>query len=113
MLALCYHRHIMHVSALPPELKAKRRKHQIRAYKRTHIANLLELQELILSKAKADDLAARDLSSLALAWERLEERLRVLRGRPLPGSLKPEPRPAKAKQAAWAPPTEVIEPPAA
>jgi len=33
------------------------------------------------------------LSQAARAWESCVERARILRGRPLPGSLKPEPKP--------------------
>jgi hypothetical protein len=106
----------MHAPKVPPDLIATRRRRQRNGYKRTHVANLLQLQELILSKAQADDLAARDLSSLALAWERLEERLRVLRGRPLPGSLKPEPAAKRGRgRAGWTAPVETsspVEPPA-
>lgn len=34
-------------------------------------------------------LPPKDCASAALAWERLEERKRILRGRPMPGSLRP------------------------
>lgn len=34
---------------------------------------------------------------IALAWEKIEDRKRILKMRPLPGSLKPEPK-GKAKR---------------
>ena len=39
-------------------------------------------------------LALRDLNAV---WDSASERLRILRGRPLPGSLKPEKKRSKAK----------------
>ncbi|MBI4664441.1 MAG: hypothetical protein HY735_37085 [Verrucomicrobia bacterium] len=52
-----------------------------------------DLQDLLFSAANDKACSKADLSRLACAWERLEERKRILRGRPLPGSLKPEKKP--------------------
>jgi len=41
------------------------------------------------------------LAQLARAWDILEERKRILRGRPLPGSLKPEKPKSKQKINPW------------
>ena len=50
---------------------------------------LFEMQS-VLHKATVDDSTpAKDKAACARAWETLEERKRILRGRPLPGSLKP------------------------
>lgn len=50
------------------------------------------------------DASYADKAKAALAWERLEERKRILRNRPLPGSLKPQPKDKQRKTA------HVIEP---
>src|SRR5512142_905444 len=47
------------------------------------------LQNLILSRAAEEDIKPSDLAALARAWEVLEERKRILRGVPLPGSFQP------------------------
>jgi len=46
------------------------------------------------------------LSRLAIAWNAIAEQARILRGRPLPGSLKPERIKANRKHALFAMPTE-------
>jgi hypothetical protein len=40
---------------------------------------------------------AQALRNLTLVWETASERIRILRGRPLPGSLRPERKPSKRK----------------
>jgi hypothetical protein len=54
-----------------------------------------DLQDLIFAAANNAECSRVDLARLSCAWERLEERKRVLRGRPLPGTLKPEKRKPK------------------
>ena len=46
-----------------------------------------------------DRIKPSDLAQLARAWNVLEDRKRILKGRPLPGSLKPVP--AKPKRVRW------------
>ena len=53
------------------------------------ITVLLEFQRLLHKAAKDQECSRADLGRLALAWERLEERRRILKGKPLPGALKP------------------------
>lgn len=48
-----------------------------------------DLQDLLLKAANDTQCSKGDLAKLAGAWEKLEGRKRILRGRPLPGSLKP------------------------
>jgi hypothetical protein len=62
----------------------------MRPGKRTSLRCLLELQRNVLSAATKEGVKPRELAQLAGAWVRLEERKRILRNRPLPGSLKPE-----------------------
>ena len=57
----------------------------------------LALQSVMLACVNDPDASYADKAKAALAWERLEERKRILRNRPLPGSLKPEPRQTKRK----------------
>jgi hypothetical protein len=49
-----------------------------------------DLQDVLFSAANQVECSRSDLARLSLAWERLEERKRILRGRPLPGSYRPE-----------------------
>lgn len=58
------------------------------------------LQDLIFSAANDPKCEKIDLSRLALAWERLEERKRVLRRVPLPGALRPDAPQSKRKRSA-------------
>ena len=58
---------------------------------------LLELQRVLETAIKSPKCPVNQLSRLTLAWEVLEERKRILRGRPLPGVLKPELRKLKPK----------------
>ena len=63
----------------------------MRPGKRTALRHLLELQRCVFSAATKEGVEPRDLAQLSRAWEVLEERKRILKGRPLPGSLKPKP----------------------
>ena len=58
------------------------------------------LQDLLFGAAHDPGCSKPDLAKLSLAWERLEERKRVLRGRPLPGSLRPK-TVVKPQQRLW------------
>jgi hypothetical protein len=51
---------------------------------------VVELQNLVFEAAKKEGSEGKNLSSLARAWCDLEERRRILKGRPLPGSYRPE-----------------------
>jgi hypothetical protein len=62
----------------------------MRPGKRTALRHLLELQRCVFAAATKEGVEARDLAQLARAWDCLEDRKRILRNRPLPGSLKPE-----------------------
>lgn len=56
----------------------------------------IDLQMLIVSKMKAPEATAKDVAACACAWDRLEHRKRILRGKPEPGSYRPEvPRPKR------------------
>lgn len=50
---------------------------------------LIALQQLCFKQAGKRKNTARDLYYLCSAWDRLEERRRILRGIPLPGSCSP------------------------
>lgn len=49
------------------------------------------LQRAMASIALDGTVNAGLRAKAALAWERLEERKRILKGKPLPGSMRPEP----------------------
>lgn len=65
--------------------------------KKRSLRQAVELQTLVYQRAKDRDLKANDLASLARAWDILEERMRILKGQPLPGSMKPVAKPQKQR----------------
>ena len=63
----------------------------------------LELQSVCYQAAIGETVKPADIAQLSRAWEVLEERKRILRNKPLPGSLKPEtPKKTKVSQP-WTP----------
>ena len=97
------------LSAHPAPVSAAVR---IRPGKRNSLRQVLQLQQATFDTAlalKGDAIASGDanlrarigssLAQLARSWDTLEDRKRILRGRPLPGSFKPEK--TKAKQSAY------------
>ena len=50
------------------------------------------MQKLVYASTQERDVRPADLAQLVRAWDILEDRKRILRGRPLPGSLKPKAR---------------------
>jgi hypothetical protein len=58
--------------------------------RRGALSQILELQRLLVVDAVNPETTASARAQVARAWEVLEERKRILRGRPLPGSFKPE-----------------------
>ena len=63
---------------------------RIRPGRRTALRQALELQERVFAEGIKLEVKPMELAQLARAWDCLEDRKRILRGRPLPGSLKPE-----------------------
>jgi len=53
------------------------------------LKQLYEIQQLIYQRIMMDGCDNDDLKALTDSWERLEERKRILRGKPLPGALRP------------------------
>jgi hypothetical protein len=51
---------------------------------------VVELQNLVFEAAKKEGSEGKNLASLVRAWCDLEERRRILKGKPLPGSYRPE-----------------------
>ena len=62
---------------------------RIRPGRRTALRQALQIQQRVFEASVKDGVKPSDLAQLARAWDVLEDRKRVLRGRPLPGSLKP------------------------
>ena len=60
--------------------------------RRRSIQQVLDMQEAIYQNSMAGNVRPADLASLARAFDVLEDRKRILRGKPLPGSLKPKPK---------------------
>ena len=70
----------------PPVSAATR----IRPGKRRAVKQVLELQQLVFQKAHDKGVKAAEVAALARAWDSLANRIRILRGQPLPGSLAPK-----------------------
>lgn len=58
-----------------------------KSHQSTSLQQLAVLQRIVFEDATLKMQKAADLNQLVRAWDVLEERKRILRGRPLPGSL--------------------------
>lgn len=67
---------------------------RLRPGRRLALTQLLEMQSVLHADSINLELDPKSRAACACAWDKLEERKRILRNRPLPGSLKPE---AKSK----------------
>src|SRR6266705_4135349 len=79
---------------------------RIRPGRRESLHAILEMQRVLLrivTKKRPNDAT---IPRAALAWERLEDRKRIIRGKPLPGSLKPV-APSKRKEKYWTEPEKI------
>jgi hypothetical protein len=66
----------------------------------------MELKEYPCEELEDKLARAKALQALSGVWSDASDRIRILRGRPLPGSLRPIAKPKKAKAASLPPPTE-------
>jgi hypothetical protein len=51
---------------------------------------MIEVQELLLRDIRNEKTCPADRAKCAAVLEKLEDRLRILRGRPLPGQMRPD-----------------------
>ena len=79
------------------------RQRRLRPGKIRALSQCLELQQLCYDVAHRQESKGAEVAQLARAWEALEERKRILRNKPLPGSLKPEQEKRSKPTAAWKP----------
>ena len=70
---------------------------RIRPGRRNSLRQALQIQQRVFDEGMKSGVTPGALAQLARAWDILEERKRILRGRPLPGSLKPEKPKSKQK----------------
>lgn len=73
------------------------------------LTQLYAMQDVLNTSVLDPATPIRERAQCACAWERLEERKRILRGRPLPGSLRPKPK-HKRKSYELVQPIEPSEP---
>jgi len=66
----------------------------------------LEMQRVLTARILDPDCPDSDKSRLVLAWDKLEDRKRILRGRPLPGSLS---HTSGSSKRSVAPPLSIID----
>jgi hypothetical protein len=64
---------------------------RIRPGKRNSLRQAIQLQQRVFEESNKPGVKPIELAQLARAWDCLEERKRILRNKPLPGSLKPQP----------------------
>jgi len=74
---------------------------RIRPGRRNSLRQALQIQQRVFDEGMKSGVTPGALAQLARAWDILEERKRILRGRPLPGSLKPEKPKSKQKINLW------------
>lgn len=58
--------------------------------RRSKVAQCLEMQAVLKDAVLDPKVSVKDKASLASAWDRLEDRIRILRDKPLPGSYSHE-----------------------
>lgn len=61
-----------------------------RTQSKSQLNQALELQELLLRDAKSPKTPANVRAQIARSWSALQDQVRILKGKPLPGSLRPE-----------------------
>lgn len=64
-------------------------------------AQAVDIAAVVTSDTREKLAKAQAFTSLVKAWEIASDRLRIMRGKPLPGSLRPEPKQRK-QSAKWA-----------
>ena len=69
---------------------------QNRLSRASKVRQILELQQVLYNTTVDEQTKPLERASCARAWEVLEERLRILRGKPLPGQLQPGERPKRS-----------------
>lgn len=57
----------------------------------------LVLQRVLYSRILDPETPDKDRAALVVAWDRLEDRKRILRNRPLPGAYRPESKPKASR----------------
>jgi hypothetical protein len=63
---------------------------RMRPGRRTALRQAIQIQERVFAESLKTITKPLEVAQLARAWVFLEDRKRILRGKPLPGSLKPE-----------------------
>jgi hypothetical protein len=71
------------MSALANRVLGKRNRHP-------NLSQAVALRELVYQAAQQPDLEPNELARLVHAWSEVQERLRIIRGKPMPGFLRPE-----------------------
>jgi hypothetical protein len=104
--ALAIHAKLAHMEALLNGSEQANGSTRIRPGRRHALRQALQIQERVYEESLKSGVKPSDLAQLARAWDCLEERKRILRGRPLPGSLKPEKLKRNAKPPWLAEPVE-------
>jgi hypothetical protein len=70
----------------------------------------LALKDLPLGEGETEASRAQAICALVRAWEGATSVIRIIRGKPLPGSLRPIAKPKKPKASSLPSPTEAITP---
>jgi hypothetical protein len=89
--------------------KLKRTSGRAQAYQLRELAFNLALRIGTGKAADSEKKAARDVTGLIRAWSEADDRVRIHRNKPLPGSLRPKEKP-KTKRLSWPEPVPSAEP---
>jgi hypothetical protein len=90
-----------------PSTASAQAKSRRRQGKRARLTQLRDMQDVLFADAMNPEATPKDRATSACAWDKLEERIRILSMKPLPGSLKPESPKAKRRVASVVEPTEL------
>jgi hypothetical protein len=64
--------------------------------RRGTLHQILEMQRVLVADALSPDTPPNVRAQVSRAWCELEERKRIIRGKPLPGSYRPQVKPGRA-----------------
>lgn len=85
-------------SDIKPRMVADPYKPRFKAGNRKAITHLLIIQQQLLRDIQNQETPSQAKASCARAWTDCEERIRILRGKPLPGAYKPLAKDATKKR---------------
>lgn len=90
----------------PPPKRDGRSRGLIQAYELRQLAHELAMKLASGEAREKESKVARDITGLIRAWAEADDRVRIHRGKPLPGTLRPTSKPKRSRQPSLGPVTE-------